>query len=53
MSSEMKIKQANQVITSTFIEWLQVNILKSDKVIPNSDHFCIMGSDRGSGKRRS
>ena len=27
--------------------------MKSGNVIPNSYHFCVMGSDGGSGKSRS
>ena len=55
MSNETKIKQAKQVSKRLLLlfQCLQVNILKSGNVIPNSYHFCIMGRDRGSGKPRS
>ena len=55
MSNETKLKQAKQVSLRLLLlfQCLQVNILKSGNVIPNSYHFCIMGSDRGSGKPRS
>ena len=48
-------KQVKQVtsVTSTFFQYLQVNILISRNVIPNNFHFCIMGRDRGSRKPRS
>ena len=55
MSNETKIKQAKQVSQRLLLlfQCLQVNILKSGNAIPNSYHFCIMGSDHGTGKPRS
>ena len=55
ISNEMKIKQVKQVSKQLLhlFQCLQVNILDSGNGIPNSYKFCIMGSDRGSGKPRS
>ena len=55
MSDGMKIKQARQLSKRLLhlFQCLQINIQKSGNAIPNSYHFCIMGSNSGSGKQSS
>ena len=55
MSDGMKIKRPKQVSKRLLhlFQCLQINIHKSGNAIPNSYHFCIMGSDSGSGKPSS
>ena len=55
MSDGMKIKGPKQVSKRLLhlFQCLQINIHKSGNAIPNSYHFCIMGSDSGSGKPSS
>ena len=48
MSDGMKIKRAKHVSRD-----LQINIQKSGNAIPQSYHFCVMGSNSGSGKPSS
>ena len=55
MSDGMKIKRAKHVSKRLLhlIQCLQNNIQKSGNAIPNSYHFCVMGSNSGKGKRNS
>ena len=55
MSDEIKIKRANHVSKRLLhlFQCLQINIQKSGNAIPNSNHFCVMGSNSGSGKPSS
>ena len=52
MSDGMKIKRAKQVSKRLqhLFQCLQINIQESGNAIPNSYHYCIMGSDSGSEK---
>ena len=55
MSDGMKIKRAKHVSWRLLhlFQCLQIGIQKSGNAIPNSYHFCVMGSNRGSGKPSS
>ena len=52
MSDGMKIKRAKHVSLRLLhlFQCLQINIQKSGNAIPNSYHFCVMGSNSESGK---
>ena len=52
MSDGMKIKRAKHVSLRPLhlFQCLQISIQKSDNAIPNSYHFCVMGSNGGSAK---
>ena len=52
MSDGMIIKRAKHVSQRLLhiFQCLQINIQKSDNAIPNSYHFCVMGSNSISGK---
>ena len=55
MSEGMKIKLAKHVSKRLLhlFQCLQSNIQKSGNAIPNSYHFCVMGSNSESGKPSS
>ena len=55
MSDGMKIKRAKQGSKRLLhlFQCLQINIQKSGNAIPNSYHFCVMGSNSVSGKPSS
>ena len=55
MSDRMKIKRAKHVSKQLLhlFQCLQINIQKSGNAISNRYHFCVMGSNSGSGKPSS
>ena len=55
MSDEMKIRRAKHVSKRLLhlFQCLQIDIQISGNAISNSYHFCVMGSNSGSGKPSS
>ena len=55
MCDGMNIKQAKHVSWRLVLlfQCLQINIQKSGNAIPKSYHFCVLGSNSGSGKPSS